>query len=479
MGQGYSRNVCQGFSEATAETTDSLCPRVDPGKPLDPRLRPISAAIGSGSVEKLTSILRWSRMVDNPAADLSTRWFAIVDAFRGYRKAVEELTKGIPQPGLAVAPLDVSGLSSTQRTDEVFRAASSYVENTARLAERMPKLRVARASLVLARASMDVSLSFLEGLQHSLGARPASGLFESWYEPGPNIGRSDAEVSMQALFPGFGKTATLSPLALRKVFEGTSADVRRLSESIDTLEAVLAEDWNRVVARVVAGMRVDASRACSSKRCVDACARGEGACGAVAQIGQYSGLFSALAFESDPERIAAAIDAAASPVGGYRRKNLDGAWTISLGSFVGLSGGTEFRFGSYNGRQETGKVPYLAAPTLTLPVGIDFARGFGSHNLGVFLSAVDPAAYFQYDVSAGATLPGAQLVTAIAPGAWLHASIFDSPFTLGVYGVFRPGLRAETTALSVPGAHALQLGLSASVDVTLFDLFTTSRTRRK
>ena len=146
---------------------------------------------------------------------------------------------------------------------------------------------------------------------------------------------------------------------------------------------------------------------------------------------------------------------------------------------MGLSGGTEFRFGSYHGRQETGQVPYLAAPTLTLPVGIDFARGFGSHNLGVFLSAVDPAAYFQYDVSAGATLPGAQLVTAIAPGAWLHASIFDSPFTLGVYGVFRPGLRAETTALSVPGAHALQLGLSASVDVTLFDLFTTSRTLRK
>jgi hypothetical protein len=156
-----------------------------------------------------------------------------------------------------------------------------------------------------------------------------------------------------------------------------------------------------------------------------------------------------------------------------------GAFTISLGSLAGLSGGAEFRFGSYAGRTETGRTPYLAAPTLTLPVGIDFARGFGSYNLGLFLSAIDPAAYLQYDVVAGGKLPGAQLITALAPGAWLHASVFDSPFTLGMYGVFRPGLRADTSALSLPSAHALQFGFSASVDVTLFDLFTSAASVRK
>ncbi len=474
LGQGYSRNICQGFSETTAAEAASVCPKAAADKAIDERLRPISATMAAGSIEKLTTILRWSRMVEHSAVDLSTRWFAIVDAFRVYRSAVDDMTKGVAQTAIPAAPLDLSGLSGTSRVDDVFRAAGAYAESSARLAERIPKLRVARAGLVLARASMDVARAFLDGTERTLGRQPTSNLFESWYEQAPNDAHSETQALLQALFPGFGKTAALSSSALRELFVGTSADMRRLSEAIDTIDAVLAEDWNRVVARVMASMQVDASRACSSKRCQDACAQGEGACGAVAQMGRYSGLFSVLAFESDPDRVVAAIDAAASPVGGYRRKNVPGAWTISLGSFAGLSGGTEFRFGTYGGRKETGQVAYLAAPTLTLPVGIDFARGFGTHNLGVFVSAVDPAAYLQYDVTAGATLPGAQFVTALAPGAWLHASILDSPFTLGLYGVFRPGLRADTSALTIPGAHALQFGFSAAVDVTLFDLFSSS-----
>ncbi len=83
------------------------------------------------------------------------------------------------------------------------------------------------------------------------------------------------------------------------------------------------------------------------------------------------------------------------------------------------------------------------------------------------------------DAAAGATLPGAQLVTVLAPGAWFHASLFDSPFTLGLYGVFRPGLRADTSAFSIPGAHALQFGVSAAVDVTIFVLFSSSASVQK
>lgn len=483
LGRGFSRQTCGGFSEASAGVVDSICPLVDPGKPLDPRLQPIVALQSYGKLEKLTTILRWASLVDGPAADLTTRWFAVVDAFRAYRQAAEEMAKALPTASTAKAPIDLTGMTTSDKSADVFHAAGAYAENSARLAERMPKLRVARASLVLARASLDLAIAFLDTTERALALNltlaSQSNMFGGWYEPDKTSVRPESDLVAQLLFPGFGTTTGLSSSELRKIFVDTSADVRRLSESVDTIDAVLADDWGRVVARVVAAMRENAERSCISVRCKEACARGEGPCAVVAKIGQYSGLFAALAFESDPERVAAAIDAAASPGGGYRRKNVPGALNISLGSFAGLSGGAELRFGSYGGRSENGKTPYLAAPTLTLPVGIDFTRGFGTHNLGVFFSAIDPAAYLQYDAAAGATLPGAQLVTVLAPGAWLHASVFDSPFTLGLYGVFRPGLRADASAFSVPGAHALQFGISAAVDVTLFDLFSSSASVRK
>lgn len=483
LGRGFSRDVCGGFSEPTAGMSESICPRIDPGKPLDPRMQPLAALQASGKLEKLTTILRWANLVDKPAADLSTRWFAVVDAFRAYRLAAEEMARASSAASFSIPPIDLGGANGSDKLADAFRAAGAHAENTARLAERMPKLRVARASLVLARASLELAAAFLASTEQvfagdlAFGATP--GLFSQWYEYDKPTSLAETELIGSVLFPGFGSSGGLSSQAVRNLFVETSADIRRLTEAIETIEAVFADDWGRVVARVVAEMRIDAERSCVTKSCKDDCAKGKGACAVVATIGQYSGLFAALAFESDPDRVAAAIDAAASPGGGYRRKNVPGAFTISLGSLAGLSGGAELRFGSYGGKKETGKVPYLAAPTLTLPVGIDFTRGFGTHNLGLFVSAIDPAAYLQYDAVAGATLPGAQLVTVLAPGAWLHASVFDSPFTLGMYGVFRPGLRADASGLSVPSAHALQFGVSASVDVTLFDLFSSSASVRK
>lgn len=478
LGRGFSRQTCGGLAEATAGTVESICPPVDPGKPLDARLQPMLAWQAPGGIEKLTTIVRWSRLIDSPAADLSMRWFAVVDAFRAYRQAAAEMAKVLPTVGVSTTPVDLSGVTNATKLGDVFHAADVHTENTARLAERLPKLRVARASLVLARASLDLALAFLETTERVLDSHSAmgstSGVFTGWYERDKLAQRSESELLVQLMFPGLETTTTTSFASVRKMFGETIGDVRRLSESIETIEAVFAEDWGRVIARVIAAMRADVARSCSSIQCQEACARGEGPCAMVATLSRYSGLFAALAFETDPDRVAAAIEAAASPGGGYRRKNVPGALTISLGSLAGLSGGTELRFGSYGGRRETGKVPYLAAPTLTLPVGIDFARGFGTHNLGVFVSALDPAAYLQYDAGSGAKLPGAQFVTVLAPGAWLRASILDSPFTLGVYGVFRPGLRADASAFSIPGAHALQFGVSAAVDVTLFDLFSSS-----
>jgi hypothetical protein len=483
VGRGFSRQACGGFSETAAGTVESICPPVDAGKTLDARVQPILALQAAGKLEKLTTILRWSRFIESPAADLSTRWYAVVDAFRAYRQAAEDMAKSPPNVTVSAVPTDVSGIAKADKPAEVVEAVGAFAENAARLAERLPKLRVSRASLVQARASLDLAMAFLEAAQRSLetnlGTGSKSPMFGAWYEQDKPIPEAELNFAARALFPGLVTSTGLSPVELRKVFGQTRADLRRLSESIETMEAVFAEDWGRVVARASAGMRVDIERSCASIQCKEACARDEGACSVVGKFAQYGGLFATLAFESNPDRVAAAMDAAASPGGGYRRKNVPGAMTISLGSFAGLSGGAEFRFGTYGGRVENGSIPYLAAPTLTLPVGIDFARGFGTHNLGVFVSAIDPAAYLQYDAAAGARLPGPQIVTVLAPGAWLHTSILDSPFVLSLYGVFRPGLRADSAAFSIPGAHALQFGVSASVDVTLFDLFTSTASVRK
>lgn len=482
LGRGFSRQTCGGFSEATARAVDAMCTTVDPTKPLDPRFSPMEALQVSGKLEKLSTILRWAHLIEGPAADMSTRWVAVVDAFRAYRQAADDMTKAF-SPNATPSPTFTLGDStSPDKLAGAVHATTTFAENAARFAERAPKLRVAKASLVLARASMDLALAFLDATEHTLAdAETASStsLFGSWYEHDKQGAAPNSAKTMELLFPGLEPSAGISLSVVRQMFVDTRADIRRLSDSIDTLEAVFAEDWGRVVARVIAGMRRDIERSCSTATCKAACAQPGGPCSMVDTIAQYSGVFTALAFESDPDRVAAAIESAVFPGGGYRRKNVPGALTISLGSFAGMSGGTEFRFGTYNGRNESGKIAYLAAPTLTLPVGIDFARGCGSYNIGLFVSAIDPAGYLQYDVSAGGKLPGAQLVTALAPGAWLHASLFDSPFTFGVYGVFRPGLRADMSALSVPSAHALQFGVSAAVDVTLFDLFSSSASFKK
>jgi hypothetical protein len=280
-------------------------------------------------------------------------------------------------------------------------------------------------------------------------------------------------LSDSALFPGLCASRTCKADDLSRTFALAGAELLRLSEGMDTLEALLVEDWGRVVARVIASLRAELPRMCKTDACRELCAKGKGPCGVVEKIARHAGLFSSLAFELDSERIAAALDAAASPVGGWRRKNVPGSFTVSLGSLPGLAVvGGELRFGPYGAMTETGKKPYIVAPTLTMPVGIDFARGYGSYNLGVFVSVIDPAAYLQYDATQNGRLPGAQLLTLLAPGAWARAGVLDSPFTIGLYGVFRPGLRAWESGLSAPGAHALQVGLSASIDVTLYDLFT-------
>jgi hypothetical protein len=89
-----------------------------------------------------------------------------------------------------------------------------------------------------------------------------------------------------------------------------------------------------------------------------------------------------------------------------------------------------------------------------------------------FLSVLDPAGYLQYDVEEQGRLPGAQILTGLAPGIAYRLAPWDAPFSVNAFAIYRPALRTWKSALSGPAADAFQIGASLSVDVTLFELHT-------
>ncbi len=445
VGRGFSRKDCPAFSADPKEPASPACRRKDPAKKIAADAAPLLALETSLDLEKLSTIARWASFVRAPAREIGTRWSAVLTAFDAYRAAAEALQR----PGevrLAAPPsLQIGAGVDGKTMGEIVRALEAYARYTSRLASQTSSFALQRAAVVLARASLDLAIAFVAAGERLSEAVP---------------------------LPGLCAKVTCLPGEAASMFAAARVELGRLVASLETLEAALAEDGGRVVARVVAGARADLQRMCPDEACQKLCAAGKGPCAALHAISRHSGLFAAIAFEADPSRIAEALDAAAMPIGGWRRKNTPGVTTISLGAFPGMFVGGELRFGTYGLTTERGQVPHVVAPTLSMPIGIDFARGHGSFNLGGFVSLIDPAGYLQYDAELDGRLPGAQLLTLLAPGVYLRAGLFDSPFTLGVYGVFRPGLRAWESGLSMPGAHALQVGVAASVDVTLFDLFT-------
>lgn len=197
----------------------------------------------------------------------------------------------------------------------------------------------------------------------------------------------------------------------------------------------------------------------------------------LARVSKHVAALLALATAKDTEEMAKALDQLAAPRGGWRAKTRPGQVVISLGSQAGLLGGAEIRWGTYGAVQERGDV-YGQAPALALPVGLEVSYGTGlpfPSVVGLFVSALDPVAFLQYDASKDGRLPGTSLKTMLAPGLGLRLGVGESPFSVLPYVVYRPGFRQwEPDALGT-GADALQLGALLSVDVTLFELLSRGR----
>lgn len=183
-------------------------------------------------------------------------------------------------------------------------------------------------------------------------------------------------------------------------------------------------------------------------------------------------LLVAIVEAKNADDIATALDELANPIGSWKSKGDDGAFTFSLTSHVGFAGGLEWRHGQYGFVYEHGNHAYAQAPTLAAPIGLEFAWGRKSwlNPFAIFVPFVDPAAFLEYDASQGGKLPSARLLTALAPGLGLRFGIDGTPFSLMPMFTYRPGFRAVDTNALGQGADAFQFLVLASVDVTLFDL---------
>ncbi len=190
------------------------------------------------------------------------------------------------------------------------------------------------------------------------------------------------------------------------------------------------------------------------------------------RFARHLGVLGGIVRAQTADEMAAALDAAASPPGGWRLKGRKGAFVVSLSSFPGLFTAGELRWGQYGVHREHGSEPHWQRPTLTLPLGFDVAWGRekGPSPWGLFVSFLDPAAFLHYDTPEGSRLPGPSLVTAFAPGLGARMAFRDTPFSLMLLAVYRPGFRQWDPSLAGVGADVLQVGVSFGVDVTLWQI---------
>ncbi len=417
VGEGHDRAECGAFQRGP--DAGPACSKNDVKRQI---------ASECLRLEHLSTIVRWYLETDTATERAVTQWGVVKTAWETYFAALEDMKNNGGGKPFELPPFDAG---NARTFAELLEAFDGQVKDSARAAQQTQQVKLLQASAALARASLDFGVT----LTGSLGS-----------------------VADEKLFPGLAVDTTV----LKATLALTSKRLGEYSHHVATAESALNQDWGSVVAQIVASARTVLDEQCKTDaQCKEL----------VKRLSQYSGLFTALVTERDPEKVAQALDAAAMPIGGWRQKQVKGATTISLTAFPGFGTGLEKRWGQYGATLERGGEVYWAAPALQLPLGIDFTRGFGTTSFGGFVSLIDPAAYLQYDPDKQGRLPGAQILTALAPGTSLHVGLGRSPFVLSVYGVVRPNFRAWQSDAAAPGATVFQLGGSIAVDVTLFELW--------
>jgi hypothetical protein len=190
---------------------------------------------------------------------------------------------------------------------------------------------------------------------------------------------------------------------------------------------------------------------------------------------QTLSLSADLAAATDADGVQAALEAGTAPLGSWRGKQKSPM--ISLGAFVGLAAGGEIPLLKLAGtRPDLGANAAFGA---FAPVGLDFTTPVKGFDMGLFVSVLDVGQLMTSPISpqshgssgdskvaqAGGSVEIAQV---LAPGLYLHASLGNSPITLGAGASLAPSLRtyqdsagdkSEYSMLRVNGFLAVDLNL--------------------
>lgn len=249
---------------------------------------------------------------------------------------------------------------------------------------------------------------------------------------------------------------------VRKTFKGIRAQMPNIKAVLRAARLASAKEWGPAAMELTRVAQVLVTQASGN---------GTTSVKFFQELSRYSGLIAALFKAKDSKEVAEAFEQATDPLGGWRKKLIDGAVTVSLTAHVGFGMGAEWRNGQYGVILEDWGMAYFQAPTLMLPMGIEVTRGTGGRCFGAFFSVIDPAAFLQYDLDKDGRLPGARPLTVLAPGIGLRITPFESPFSILPMLVYRPKLRTWDSTVDGPGADVFQFLMAVTVDVTLFQLY--------
>ncbi|HSY23236.1 MAG TPA: hypothetical protein VK841_14015 [Polyangiaceae bacterium] len=289
----------------------------------------------------------------------------------------------------------------------------------------------------------------------------ALGVTEAAVDLAASFADTFAVLSDRSLTPGLGGQGSIgSSDSMAMHVKKAKLVLLAIHDGIAVVRDFANQDWSSAIVRAAVGGDTILREAC-----------GTGCSGPLSTVVKYAGVVAAIVTAKDADQLAQVLDEAADPPGGWKDKQVPGRYTVSVTSEAGIFTALELRHGAYGVIENNFEKAYGQAPTLSLPIGIEFAWGTrgGPNPLSLYLPIIDPAAFLQYDAAQNGRLPGPGVLTALSPGVGLRFGIGGSPFGIMPMVVYRPALRAWDPAVA-KGADALQFGLNFDVDVTLFKL---------
>lgn len=427
-----------------------------------------------GDVERLSTVIRLGKSLEGTqikAADAWRKLSQVVSRLRGARKRLADAVATAKKTGSPTAAL----LAATAKLD----ATELELEELRALVDES-KIDEAKDRLSTVLDVAEELLAATDATAVLLLDIASSSKLEVDLFPGLLVAANDEKSRTPPNWLDAATTAEEHLEAKIKAFRTKLADVEAL---IDALRDILAGDWAAASTKAIAAVQdllpelPTPSRKPAKQATTTAATTRELAGRKVSdRLGEVIGLFTSILSAEDSDDIAVILEKTASPPGGWRRKQSPGSFTLSLTSHVGVYGAAELRYGQYGVTRERGSL-HGQAPTLSVPIGLDFAWGPSkrvrikpNNSIGFFVPIIDPAAFVQYDVAEGGRLPGPRPITVLSPGLLLRWGIFRTPFTLLLGYMYRPRLRTWEATVNEPGADAHQLGLSLAIDATLWNI---------